>query len=73
MDMRSVLTNIAESLRGTFSLDVESLTDQFTVLSEDHVRPRGQTVGLTPLSYTAGRIKEERHEQDLRNPMEIQS
>jgi len=38
MDMRSVLSKIAESLRGTVSVDVESLTDQFSVLSEDHVR-----------------------------------
>ena len=32
LDMRSVLAKIADSLRGTVSLDVESLTDQFTVL-----------------------------------------
>lgn len=38
LDMRSVLAKIADSLRGTVSLDVESLTDQFTVLSEDHAR-----------------------------------
>lgn len=38
MDMRSVLGKIADSLRGTVSLDVESLTDQFTVLAEDHAR-----------------------------------
>jgi predicted DNA-binding transcriptional regulator YafY len=38
MDMRSVLTKIADSLEGTVSLEVESLTDQFTVLSEDHAR-----------------------------------
>jgi len=38
MDMRSVLAKIAESLQGTVSLDVESLTEQFTVLSEDHAR-----------------------------------
>jgi predicted DNA-binding transcriptional regulator YafY len=38
MDMRSVLAKIAESLQGSVSLDVESLTEQFTVLSEDHVR-----------------------------------
>jgi proteasome accessory factor B len=36
--MRSVLAKIADSLRGTVSLDVESLTDQFTVLGEDHAR-----------------------------------
>lgn len=36
MDMRSVLAKIADSLQGTVSLDVESLTDQFTVLSEDY-------------------------------------
>ena len=36
--MRSVLAKIADSLRGTVSLDVESLTDQFTVLAEDHAR-----------------------------------
>jgi hypothetical protein len=33
MDMRSVLAKIADSLRGTVSLDVESLTDQFTLLA----------------------------------------
>ena len=38
MDMRSVLAKIAESLEGTVSLDVESLTDQFSVLAEDHVK-----------------------------------
>jgi proteasome accessory factor B len=38
MYMRSVLRKIAESLQGTVSLDVESLSDQFTVLSEDHVQ-----------------------------------
>jgi predicted DNA-binding transcriptional regulator YafY len=38
MDMRSVLAKIADSLQGSVSLDVESLTDQFTVLSEDHAR-----------------------------------
>ena len=38
MDMRSVLAKIGESLQGTVSFDLESLTDQFTVLAEDHVR-----------------------------------
>ena len=38
MDMRSVLAKIADNLEGTVSLNVESLTDQFTVLSEDHAR-----------------------------------
>lgn len=38
MDMRSVLAKIAGGLEGTVSLDVESLTDQFTVLAEDHAR-----------------------------------
>jgi predicted DNA-binding transcriptional regulator YafY len=38
MDMRSVLAKIGDSLRGTVSLDVESLTDQFTVLAEDYAR-----------------------------------
>ena len=38
MDMRSVLEKIAGSLRGTVSLELESLTDQFTVLGEDHAR-----------------------------------
>ena len=33
-----MLAKIADSLRGTVSLDVESLTDQFTVLAEDHAR-----------------------------------
>ena len=36
MDMRSLLAKIAESLRGNVSLDIESLTEQFTVISEDH-------------------------------------
>ncbi|MEI7732613.1 MAG: WYL domain-containing protein [Verrucomicrobiota bacterium] len=38
LDMRSVLGKIAESLEGTISLDVEGVTEQFTVLSEDHAR-----------------------------------
>jgi predicted DNA-binding transcriptional regulator YafY len=38
LDMRSVLAKIADSLRGTVSLGVESLTDQLTVLAEDHAR-----------------------------------
>jgi len=38
MDMRSVLAKIADSLEGTVSLNLESLTDQFTVLSDDHAR-----------------------------------
>jgi proteasome accessory factor B len=38
MDMRSVLAKIAGSLQGTAAFDVESLTDQFTVLAEDHAR-----------------------------------
>ena len=38
LDLRSVLAKIAEGLEGTVSLNVESLTDQFTVLSEDHAR-----------------------------------
>jgi len=38
MDMRSVLAKMADSLRGNVSLDIESLTDQFTVLAEDHAR-----------------------------------
>ncbi len=38
MDMRSVLAKIGESLQGTVAFDLESLTDQFTVLAEDHVR-----------------------------------
>jgi proteasome accessory factor B len=37
MDMRSVLAKIAAGLQVTVALDLESLTDQFTVLSEDHV------------------------------------
>jgi proteasome accessory factor B len=36
MDMRSVLAKIAGGLEGHISLSLESLTDQFTVLSEDH-------------------------------------
>ena len=35
LDMRSVMGKIAESLQGTVSVELESLTDQFTVLSED--------------------------------------
>ncbi|MCX6930575.1 MAG: WYL domain-containing protein [Verrucomicrobia bacterium] len=38
LDMRSVLAKIADSLRRTVSLDVESLSDQFAVLAEDHAR-----------------------------------
>jgi predicted DNA-binding transcriptional regulator YafY len=38
MDMRSVLAKIADSLQGAVSLDLESLTDEFSVLSEDHAR-----------------------------------
>ena len=38
LDMRSVLGKIAESLQGTVSVELESLTDQFTVLSEDRAR-----------------------------------
>ncbi len=38
LDMRSVLAKIADALRGTVSLDLESITDQFTVLAEDHAR-----------------------------------
>ncbi len=38
MDMRSVLAKIAGSLEGAVSLDVESLTEQFSVLCEDHAR-----------------------------------
>ena len=33
-----MLGKIAESLEGTVSLEVEALTDQFTVLAEDHAR-----------------------------------
>ena len=42
MDMRSVLAKIAESLQGSVSLDIESLTEQFTVLSEDHAKVEPQ-------------------------------
>lgn len=38
MDMRSVLGKIAGALEGRVSLNLESLTDQFTVLPEDYVR-----------------------------------
>jgi len=38
LDMRSVMGKIAESLQGTVSVELESLTDQFTVLSEDRAR-----------------------------------
>ena len=40
--MRSVLAKIAESLQGSVSLDIESLTEQFTVLSEDHAKVEPQ-------------------------------
>jgi len=36
--MRSVLAKMAGGLEGTVSLDLESLTDQLTVLAEDHAR-----------------------------------
>lgn len=36
LDMRSVLAKIADSLEGHVSLSLDSLTDQFSVLSEDH-------------------------------------
>jgi group II intron reverse transcriptase/maturase len=36
--LSSVMDKIAESLQGTVSVELESLTDQFTVLSEDHAR-----------------------------------
>ena len=38
LDMRSVMGKIAESLEGTGSVELESLTEQFTVLSEDRAR-----------------------------------
>ena len=38
LDMRSVLGKIGESLEGTVSVELESLTDEFSVLSEDRAR-----------------------------------
>ena len=38
LDMRSVLGKIADSLEGTVSLGIESLTEQFTVLGDDYAR-----------------------------------
>ena len=38
LDMRSVLKKIAESLEGSITLNLAALTDQFTVLADDHVR-----------------------------------
>jgi hypothetical protein len=35
MDMRSVLAKIAESLQGTVSRDIESLTDQTGLTAEE--------------------------------------
>lgn len=37
MDMRSTLAKIEESLEGSISLDVEGLTENLSVISEDHV------------------------------------
>ena len=37
MGMRSVLRKIGESLQGNVTIDLESLTDDMTVLREDHV------------------------------------
>lgn len=36
-DMESVLRKISESLEGTFSFDLERMTDKFTVISDDYV------------------------------------
>ena len=36
MDMSSALARISDSLEGTIPLDVESLTEGFSVLSEHH-------------------------------------
>lgn len=37
LDMKSVLDKIAGSLEGKITLDIESLTDRFTVLTDDYV------------------------------------
>ena len=37
MDMRSTLSKIEESLEGSVSLDIEGLTENLSVISEDHV------------------------------------
>jgi proteasome accessory factor B len=38
MDLESVFRKIADSLEGTVSVDLESLTEEFTVIGEDYVR-----------------------------------
>lgn len=43
LDMRSVLNKIAESLEGTITVDMESLTEHFTVLGEDYVTQDPET------------------------------
>jgi proteasome accessory factor B len=37
MDMRSTLSKIEESLEGSISVDIEGLTENLSVISEDHV------------------------------------
>ena len=37
MDMRSTLSKIEESLEGTVSMDIEGLTENLSVIAEDHV------------------------------------
>ena len=38
LDMKSVFEKVSEALEGSISLDVESLTEEFSVLSEDSAR-----------------------------------
>jgi proteasome accessory factor B len=38
MDMRSTLSKIEESLEGSISMDIEGLTENLSVITEDHVR-----------------------------------
>ena len=38
MDIRSTLSKIEESLEGSVSLDIEGLTENLSVISEDHVK-----------------------------------
>lgn len=37
MDMRSTLSKIEESLEGSVSMDIEGLTENLSVIAEDHV------------------------------------
>jgi predicted DNA-binding transcriptional regulator YafY len=70
LDMRSVLAKIADSLRGTVSLGVESLTDQLTVLAEDHARIEPgvwQTAGRAINQRERLRLRYQRFDGDIRD------